>query len=219
MATIIVARHCQTQFNLERRLQGSRFDLNLTDVGRYQAEMMCDRIHFLLQKQKVDRVYCSPTLRAMETAKIICPEAQIITNKKLLPFDIGTADGKKPEEIISFKRVPIPGIYKKMENIFSYYIRTKQALKEVLQESKDGITLIITHEDISAMFEKLLMKKPIYAVPNLGLKNGEFRIYDIQNYDNVHIKSGKFHKLKANKMNAVELEETKTGILEKEMKL
>ena len=60
---LYVARHGQTQWNLENRVNG-RTDLPLTELGLQQARLLADRTKDL----KIDRIISSPLLRARQTA-------------------------------------------------------------------------------------------------------------------------------------------------------
>ncbi|WP_343319370.1 histidine phosphatase family protein [Arthrobacter sp. TMP15] len=68
MSTVAWAmvRHGQTEWNLQRRLQGSS-DIPLNNRGREQAERAADH----LSSGVWDVVVCSPLARARETAQII----------------------------------------------------------------------------------------------------------------------------------------------------
>lgn len=66
---IVLVRHGETDWNLERRLMGWK-DIPLNSKGREQAEILRDKLagmHF-------DCCYCSPLSRTKETAEIICKD-------------------------------------------------------------------------------------------------------------------------------------------------
>ena len=60
---LYVARHGQTQWNLEDKVCG-RTDLPLTEVGLEQARLLAERTKDL----KIDVIISSPMLRARQTA-------------------------------------------------------------------------------------------------------------------------------------------------------
>ena len=62
---LYIARHGQTDWNAERRLQGQS-DRHLNDAGRAQAEQLAER----LRGVPLDRVYSSTLARSRETAEI-----------------------------------------------------------------------------------------------------------------------------------------------------
>src|SRR5215475_4381168 len=70
MATVLyLVRHGATEANLARppRLQGRRHDAQLARLGVRQAEATRD----FLAIRPIDHCYCSPLLRAMQTAAIV----------------------------------------------------------------------------------------------------------------------------------------------------
>jgi 2,3-bisphosphoglycerate-dependent phosphoglycerate mutase len=66
MAYLALARHGQSQWNLENRFTGWT-DVPLTDVGRQEAERAGDLLHDIV----VDRAFTSALLRAQETLAIV----------------------------------------------------------------------------------------------------------------------------------------------------
>jgi uncharacterized phosphatase len=69
MTSLYLVRHGETDWNAQRRIQGST-DIPLTDMGRAQAATTGR----LLARREWDGVYTSPLSRAMETAEIISAE-------------------------------------------------------------------------------------------------------------------------------------------------
>ena len=66
MTTILLARHGETDWNRERRIQGHT-DRPLTDEGRTQASVLAEE----LDRDPPDAVYSSDLVRAHETARIV----------------------------------------------------------------------------------------------------------------------------------------------------
>lgn len=78
---LYIIRHGKTEWNAKRKLQG-RTDIPLNDEGRLMAEKARDEykdIHF-------DVCYCSPLIRAKETAEILMKgrNIPIITDDRLM---------------------------------------------------------------------------------------------------------------------------------------
>ncbi len=75
---LLVLRHGQTPWNLEKKLQG-RKDIPLNETGRAQALENGKTLRCLLAKEAIDpkevKIFASPLIRAMETAQIACKEA------------------------------------------------------------------------------------------------------------------------------------------------
>jgi broad specificity phosphatase PhoE len=66
MATVFLARHGQTAYNLEGRFQGQQA-VPLDDTGRAQAGELAERA----TAHRFAALWCSPLLRARETAEIV----------------------------------------------------------------------------------------------------------------------------------------------------
>ena len=63
---IYAARHGQTEWNALDKVCG-RTDINLTQEGYRQAEMLADSV----LECGIQRIYSSPLRRAMETSRVI----------------------------------------------------------------------------------------------------------------------------------------------------
>jgi broad specificity phosphatase PhoE len=94
MTRIYVARHGQNEDNANGILNGHR-DLPLTEIGRGQARELANRI--LAEGLKFDMAYCSPLVRASETAEIVAaicdlPAPRVLP--ELIERDFGEMTGK-----------------------------------------------------------------------------------------------------------------------------
>ena len=63
---ILLARHGETQWNVEGRTQGQGYDIPLSEAGRAQARQLGARLAGLA----IHRAVASPLLRARETAEL-----------------------------------------------------------------------------------------------------------------------------------------------------
>ena len=88
---IYLVRHGQTAGNRAKVLQGRGSDPALNDEGIRQAEAVREWV--LKQQIHFDRVYSSPLLRAMQTARIISGGMTVITDERLLEMDYGRYEG------------------------------------------------------------------------------------------------------------------------------
>jgi len=93
---VFLARHGQTQWNLQRRRQG-QLDSALTASGVEQAH----RHAILLQPNAIDAIFASPLGRAMATAAIIGDHLglSVMVIDELTEIDHGTFAGLTDEEI------------------------------------------------------------------------------------------------------------------------
>ena len=86
---IYLIRHGETAYNEEKRYQG-KTDIPLSESGRAKLT----RADFC-----PERVYVSPLLRAMETAEILFPGAELIAVSGLREMDFGVFEGRSFKEM------------------------------------------------------------------------------------------------------------------------
>jgi probable phosphoglycerate mutase len=96
--TILLVRHGETDWNLERRVQG-RTDRPLNETGRRQAIELASE----LADERVDAVYSSDLVRAHETARILARRKglDVTVIPDLREKDFGTWEGFTDQEILS----------------------------------------------------------------------------------------------------------------------
>jgi uncharacterized phosphatase len=107
MTTIYLVRHGETDWNRERRIQGST-DIPLNDTGRAQAAAAGE----LLARREWHGVYTSPLSRASETATIIAGRLGLPAPSpvpELVERNYGDAEGMTGDEIDALFTGPIPG--------------------------------------------------------------------------------------------------------------
>ena len=91
MKRIILVRHGQTEWNIERRYQG-QMDTELTEFGRQQMASTADLLHHA----KVDRVVTSPLKRAKESAEIVAAGLglDVQVEERFREMHLGTWEGQ-----------------------------------------------------------------------------------------------------------------------------
>lgn len=94
---LILTRHGQTDWNLQRRFQGQQ-DRPLTELGIEQANQLAAR----LQMVPIDAIYSSPLQRAHRTAEIIAAahNMPVITDPRLSEMAWGIFEGLTKEEVL-----------------------------------------------------------------------------------------------------------------------
>jgi broad specificity phosphatase PhoE len=95
MTRFIIFRHGQTEWNVERRMQGQN-DIALNKNGRNQAELLAQR----LQHEMIDAFYSSPLSRAFETAETVARKhGKLVTVlDSLIEMSFGDMEGKTKSE-------------------------------------------------------------------------------------------------------------------------
>ena len=100
---IYIVRHGQTELNSRMQLQG-RSNHPLNEAGLSQANDVRER----LREVRFSAVYSSPLQRAVQTAGIIAPDAEIVTDDRLIEMDYGPYEGmdlRNPDpEVLAFFR-------------------------------------------------------------------------------------------------------------------
>ena len=99
---IFLIRHGQTEFNVQRRLQG-RMDSPLTALGAQQARRMGQVLKTFAGEPHRWTVVSSPLGRTLRTAEIVCETiglgCRIETDDRLMEIDVGDWEGLNGEEI------------------------------------------------------------------------------------------------------------------------
>lgn len=154
MKTIFVIRHGQTEWNLQRRMQG-RLDSPLTHEGNEQAHS-----HGILLKSlaPIEEMYVSPSGRTRETAYILNSyvRARISYEEALLERDLGVWSGLSVDELEdTFPRAwqertedPFHHRPPEGENLADMTARCAQFLDQVVNNGIDVIALV-THQVMS----------------------------------------------------------------------
>ena len=93
---IILARHGETDWNLERRWQGHS-DRPLNETGRAQAEELAEQ----LAGEPISAVYSSDLVRAHETARIVAERLglDVVAVPGLRERQFGTWEGLRDVEV------------------------------------------------------------------------------------------------------------------------
>lgn len=145
---LYIIRHGKTDWNVRHKLQG-RTDIPLNEEGREMAR----RAHDEYFNIHLDVCYCSPLIRAKETAEILLGgrNIPIITDERLSEMAFGIFEGK--ENSFEDKDCPInelffsPGTYIAKEgygeSLDELFERTGSFLKEILPMAEAGQDILI----------------------------------------------------------------------------
>lgn len=159
---LYLTRHGQTEWNLERRMQGW-LDSPLTQSGIRNAELLRKR----LKDTPLDAIYSSPAGRARSTADIVkgSRKLEIIEEPNLREMGFGCWEGQKHDDIWElypevhddcWKR---PHLYQPIdgESYQQVQDRTVGAVKRIISNPAYGSVLVVTHaaalKTIMAYFE------------------------------------------------------------------
>lgn len=168
MLKFYLVRHGQTEFNVERRLQG-RVDSPLTEKGIRDAMALGEH----LSDVDFDLVLASPSKRAQRTAELICEGRDINVEVELdmREINLGSWEGMTKDDVM--KAFPAEGevfyykphLYKPLEGDSYYDVQNRavNAVKKLAEQHQHGNILIVTHtvviRAIAAYFNKTPMER------------------------------------------------------------
>jgi broad specificity phosphatase PhoE len=148
VTTIFLARHGESDWNVEKRFQGHS-DRPLTERGREQAHALAD----LVGSEKIDAVYTSPLSRARETAEIVAARAglEAVALPELREVDTGSWSGLSRADVEArfpegFARWRSGGSgWENGETYEEMAERVIGALRKIAEDHPDGRVLVISH--------------------------------------------------------------------------
>jgi len=150
-----LARHGQTQWNIEHRIQG-QIDSDLTLKGQQQALQLAT----YCLPFNISKILCSPLGRAIQTADICAKKLQLshVILKGIEERHFGLWQGRLSPEMQS--HVDYVDITSQVtdckpeqgESAKALLFRFHKALKQQFQKAPDDNYLIITHGDVLRCF-------------------------------------------------------------------
>ena len=148
---LYLARHGQTDWNVDGRLQGSA-DIPLNGTGRQQAALLAQR----LTGVRLDAVYSSELRRSRETAAIVHGAAPVIPLAGLNERQLGAFEGRiGGPEYTRRSRDPDDAL-DGGESLSQFFTRVRATLTDVLAHRPSGAILIIGHGGTNQMIVRAL---------------------------------------------------------------
>ena len=173
MATLILARHGETDWNRNGIWQGHG-DPPLNDLGRRQAAELADR----LADVEIDVLYSSDLRRAYETAEIIggAKGLTITADPDLREVDVGSWSGLTTDEIQ--ERFP-EAVYHDGEAREAFHARAVSVLDRIARAHDGQRVLVVTHGGVVRALQRQLFGEPrgLFAnceVAEFQYKDGAF---------------------------------------------
>lgn len=173
---IYLARHGQTDWNLEKRLQGGT-DNPLNDTGRQQAKQLGDK----LAGVPIKAVYSSGLVRARETAVLALPAVKAtplpaLSERSFGKFEGMYEDGRDAAMSAEFKArgsQPDDGL-DGGESLNSQAERVAQAIDQIRKAHAKGSVLVVSHGGVTPLILGHLLKLPVpEAVARIKQSNDE----------------------------------------------
>jgi probable phosphoglycerate mutase len=169
VTTILLARHGETDWNLQRRWQGWA-DPPLNDTGRAQARALAEE----LRDVAFDAVYSSDLRRARETAEIVAAPhgVPIVVDRALREIDIGSWSGLTRAEIERrFPNRERPD----GETHDEHAARVRAAVLRIARENVGRRVLLVGHGGTIRSIHDVISDEPYRPVPNCHVLEVHFR--------------------------------------------
>ena len=149
MLHLMLVRHGETKWNVQRRYQGQS-DLPLSKIGQRQAQYIAER----LAGQKIDAVYASDLKRAWQTAQTIVEKSglDIFSEPRLRELKFGILEGLTFDEaeaqfpdmiaawLEDFNNTP-----EGAETIDLFNVRIVTLLEDLRRKHDEQIVLLVGH--------------------------------------------------------------------------
>jgi broad specificity phosphatase PhoE len=142
VTTILLARHGETDWNAERRVQGHT-DRPLNDAGIAQARALADE----LADERIDAVYASDLARALDTARVVAESRglSVVPVQELRERNFGTWEGLLDEEILDRFPQAHTGPWGDDETPDQLDERVIEALTDIAARHPGGQILVVSH--------------------------------------------------------------------------
>ncbi|WP_442542401.1 histidine phosphatase family protein [Arthrobacter sp. KN11-1C] len=174
LTTFALVRHGQTDWNAQRRLQGST-DIPLNDVGRGQAR---DAVA-VLSGYEWDAVVSSPLSRAAETAGLIAAGLGLCVDRhvrELTERRFGPAEGLRAGPELDALR--IPGGFRGAESEDDAASRGLAALEALAEEFRGGRVLVVAHGTLLRVSLGRAVGRTLDSIDNAALNLAHHQAID-----------------------------------------
>lgn len=173
---IYLARHGQTQWNIEKRICG-RADIPLTEEGYNQAVLLAEQAKMLTDP--ITQVICSSLIRAKETAQVVANQLglPVIVDERLIEMDFGIYDSL-PIQTKEFqnRRIEFSLPFEQGESILDVAGRIYPLLAELTNQEND-IPLLVSHNAVSRVVDNYFNGKTMSEFLSFNIENTELVAY------------------------------------------
>ena len=183
---LIIIRHCATEFNEHRLVQGQLTDLPLSPLGERQAGRLAE----VLSKESVTTVYTSPLGRTLQTASIIGSQFTdliIYADTRLLEINVGIAERCPIDEL----KDKFPSLWDEWqgtsdvqwpggEKVSDVRRRASEFLEAMKERHLNNTIIVVTHATPAASLLALGLGLPLGGYRQLWLDVGHYSILETQ---------------------------------------
>ncbi len=181
MAKIYALRHGQTEWNLQRRIQG-HLDSELTELGEKQARALGEAF----KKIKIDALYSSDLGRAVKTVTPVqeMTDLPLITKKCLRETNLGIWSGKTGKEIEAaitndfefFKKRDPDFRIPEGETLRERQHRTVSCFEELAKAHAGQIIAVMTHGGILDSLFRHVVEMPLESNHQFSISNASINV-------------------------------------------
>ena len=172
MIEIIVARHGQTIENKQRIIQGQS-EGYLSEYGIDKNKELSN----VLKNKKIDKIYTSTLIRAVDTAKEIHKHhanIELESTDSLMEWSLGVLEGKNYPE-----NLDITSHWEGKERPESVKKRLLEFLDEIVEKHQNQTILIVSHGLTIKVLSTILDKLPLDDIYNIDLLgNSSFKVFN-----------------------------------------
>lgn len=175
--TLYLIRHGKTDYNEQGLLQG-KSDIPLNENGIKDAE----KLHDYFQDKKVDLCFSSPLIRALDTAKIIFPNLDIITSNLIIERTLGQFEGKSHAEyhFYDFWNYKANNNTSGVEPVQDLLKRSTLFLHELKEKYMDKTIAIVSHGAfLKALHYSIIGYNTETNFDSFSINNCEVKKYEI----------------------------------------
>ena len=168
MTQIILARHGETEWNVEQIFRG-RIDIELNETGVRQAELLAE----YLSNLKIDAVYSSPLKRALKTAEMIASHHKLDVEiaPGLIDFDYGKWQGL-PHQEVKDKYKELYG--KWLKNPHQVKMPDGESLNDVRERALSVVDDVVAKYEGTVVLVSHRVVNKVLICALLGLDNSHF---------------------------------------------
>jgi probable phosphoglycerate mutase len=178
---IYLARHGQTDWNADHRLQGAT-DTVLNSTGREQAARLAERLRGL----KIDAVYSSTLRRSLETANTVRGSVPLqalagLNERRLGMFEGRRVDATDPATAREYARrsqEPDDSL-DGGESLTQFFDRVRASVTAIRTERASGTILIVGHGGTNQMIVRTLLDLPAQQAQSFEQANDDLYLIEL----------------------------------------
>ncbi len=185
MVTIILLRHGETAYNANGNRYCGRTDIALTGKGVDQAK----RMQQLLEGHNFEGVFCSPLIRARQTAEIASGAVhELQVDNRLIEIDFGQWEGKCSPDFIAEDPQAWENWLQSPEDYAAGRVgetgrqvidRVKSFYDDILERYDGKTVLIVGHNGINRLFLAYQLGMPLANYRRIVQENSALTLFTL----------------------------------------